>query len=387
MFTLKRPLLTLARSADERFAFMSFCALCAIAWSAFLDDGASLLLAAASVAGALAAEIITALLSGRSPEDDPSAELTSAREKNSASETDSVSASRRTKTSGRRRFLPKDASAAVSGLILALFLPGSLNPAFAAAGAFFGIAVIKLCFGGTAAPWFNPVLGGWLFIRLSWPGSWDAATEAAPVTFISTWINEVYAAGAGSPVTILAKHGFGGQNGLVITNFLNKTVFSLIKIELPEGYFDFFINPGPGIIADRGIIALIPGSIIMFAAMVNRASVSVIYLAVTAFLVRLAGALPFGGIVGGGDVFFALFSGGTLAAALFLITEPAVAPKSGAGRLVYATLAGALTWLFRYAKAESYGAVFAIALVNCLSPLIRMIEQKRRYEKPAGGPA
>jgi electron transport complex protein RnfD len=184
-----------------------------------------------------------------------------------------------------------------------------------------------------------------------------------------------------SPVTILNKNGFGTQNGEIITSFLNKTLFSLFNIEIPAAYLDFFINPGAGLIADRGLFALLIGSIIMIGAMGSSSVLSAVYAGVFLLVVRFAGALPFGGPPGAGDMIYGLFSGGTLAAALILVVEPASGPKSSFGKLVYVSFAALFTFMFRYGKAEACGALFAAALVNIFAPLFRIAEERWYYER------
>ncbi|GMO14585.1 MAG: hypothetical protein Pg6A_00090 [Termitinemataceae bacterium] len=341
LLVFQRPLLTFARSSNERMVVVSLCAFAAILQSAWFDRGWSLIVAAAALGGALVVDFFCAMR--------------------------------------YRHFRFTDGSSIVTALLLTLFLPNTINPVFAALGTAFAVGVVKYSFGGLGANWFNPALGGWLFIRFSWPDSFKEAMSPSSLTFISNFIKDPAGSFVASPVYMLTKNGFGTQNGELITNFLNKNLFSLINIELPSAYFDFFINPGAGIIADRGVIALIAASMIMIVAMVSRNILSAIYLFVLLAIVRIAGGLPFGGEIGSGDMFFCLFSGGTLAVALFVIVESATCPKTKGGRLIFVIIAALLTWVFRYVKAEGCAAIFAVAAVNIISPLFRMIEEKLCY--------
>jgi electron transport complex protein RnfD len=117
----------------------------------------------------------------------------------------------------------------------------------------------------------------------------------------------------------------------------------------------------------------------MIALGVSRFSVSACYLAVYLFLIRFAGALPWGGGLWEGDIFFGLFSGGTLVTAFLLLTEPSSGPKSGFGKIIFSILAAMFSFFFRYMKGEPYGAFFAVALLGALSPLARSIENRRIY--------
>jgi len=144
---------------------------------------------------------------------------------------------------------------------------------------------------------------------------------------------------------------------------------------------DLFVSRLPGIIADRGILALLAGTIIITASQVNRSWIPVVYLAVFGILVRFAGALPFGGVQWNGDVLFALCSGGTLTAAFFLAADPATGAKSSGGIFLAAVAGGVLAFLFRFYGAEPYGAFFAAVLINATLPLMRILENRRLYER------
>ncbi|MCL2881149.1 MAG: RnfABCDGE type electron transport complex subunit D, partial [Treponema sp.] len=161
-----------------------------------------------------------------------------------------------------------------------------------------------------------------------------------------------------------------------VSTFLNNTVFSFSGAELPHGYIDLLILRAPGIIADRGLLALLVGTIIITAFRITRSWIPLAYLAFLSFLVFIFGSLPFDGQFFRGDVLFTLFSGGTIAAAFILVSDPATGAKSRPGILI-AVLCGAyLTYLFRCTYFEMYGAFFAVALVNSFTPILRFFEKR-----------
>jgi electron transport complex protein RnfD len=167
----------------------------------------------------------------------------------------------------------------------------------------------------------------------------------------------------------------------IIRSFLNDRVLSFFGVELPGSYIDLFTSRFPGIIADRGILALLVGTIIITAFAVNRFWIPVIYLSVFSILVRFAGAIPYGGNNWNGDTLFALCTGGTLAAAFFLASDPATGAKSNMGIILVAAAGGCIAFLFRYYGAEAYGVVFVAVFVNAITPLIRRFERYRFYER------
>jgi electron transport complex protein RnfD len=242
-----------------------------------------------------------------------------------------------------------DGSAAASILILVLLLPHAINPVYAVLGAVFAMLLVKYSFGGLGANWVNPALGAWLFIRFSWPSLFSGVHPPIPS---------------------------GGGIDTLLRTFFNRTVFSLTGAELPPGYMELLLGLGTGgIIADRGLPILILGTILLTAVQVNRAWIPGLYLAAYGLLVRSFGALPGGGGLGEGDVLYCLCSGGTLAAAFLLISDPVTGAKTPLGMLFTTTLAAVLAFLFRYPGGELYGALTAAAMTNALVPLIRAAER------------
>jgi electron transport complex protein RnfD len=346
----QKPQVNLSRSTTGRMWLVSLCAGLALIQSSLSDGFASLALALTVVFAAVLTEFLILM------------------------ET-------------RRQGALKDGSAVASALVLALLLPNHIHPVYAAMGAVFAMVVVKHSFGGLGANWMNPALGGWLFVRCSWPGAFEKALDNSLLSLLKAGLGGEFTAAQGSPLGILkvnAPPGFlaaGSPQDNFLRTFLNNRVFSLTGAELPGAYIDLFNSPLPGIIIDRGLGALLLGTIIITASQVNRVRISVVFLGVYGFLIRLFGALPYGGGVGNGDILFGFFTGGTMAAAFLLIADPVTGPKSKGGGLICAALAGFFAYLFRYPGDEPYGAFFAVALMNALVPLVRNIETRGLYVK------
>jgi electron transport complex protein RnfD len=272
------------------------------------------------------------------------------------------------------------------------------------------MAVIKHSFGGLGTNWVNPALGAWLFVRFTWPGAFTQALEGSPLMVLTenhagglqtgglldpqgSLLGSLNQASQSPPGNIsgFLIPGFSGiTRGLYgvfnaldgnITSFLNKTIFSLTGAELPEGYIGLLFFTGNGIIADRGLLGILLGSMAITALHINRFWMPAVFLGVYALVIRFFGVIPFGGDVGGGDVLFALFSGATIATAFLMITDPVTGPKSRLGAGLIAALAALGAFIFRYLGFEPYGALYAVALANVLVPLIRDFEN---WGKPGG---
>jgi len=251
----------------------------------------------------------------------------------------------------------RDGSAAATALILTLLLPNLMHPFYAALGAAFAVTVVKYSFGGLGSNWINPAVGGWLFIRFSWPAAFTQALEGS-----SSSISEIPAVSGASALDSSA------------TDFLNNSVFSITGSQLPSGYIDLLFNSNPGIITDRGLFSLLIGTICITAAGINRGWIPLVFIAVYGFLIRLAGDLT--GLFWNGDILYGFFSGGTIAAAFILAAEPVSGAKFKPG-IIFAVFSGAvLSWFFRYKCMEYSGCFIALALVNCFTPLIKLAEEK-----------
>jgi electron transport complex protein RnfD len=322
---------------------ISACAGLAIFQSSLGDSFASLLVALAAVSGALLAELLigaaTGRLFGRPRAESPWSNY-------------------------------RDGSAVASALVLTLLLPNRIPPVFAFLGAVFAMTVVKQSFGGLGSNWVNPALGAWLFVRFSWPVAFATALGDAPLNFYAENLS------GGFPRL--------PDSDSFWTSLLNKTVFAPFGVDLPPGYLDLFAYSGPGIIADRGVLGFLLGSILITAGQVSRFRMPLCYLGVYCFLVRLFGALPLGGDFGAGDMLTGLFTGGILVAAFILIADPSTGPKSRAVTLLSAALGGSLSFVFRCLGFEPYGAFFAVALLNTLSPLFRCFETRFLYAGISG---
>ncbi|MDR1505528.1 MAG: RnfABCDGE type electron transport complex subunit D [Treponema sp.] len=344
MTLFQKPQVNLARSTRDRMWLLCAVGFLAVFQSSLGDSFRSLMLAAAVLAGALVTEMLFNLKD--------------------------------------RYWSIKDGSAAASAMVLTLLLPNQLHPLFGFLGAAFSMAVIKHSYGGLGSNWANPAAGGWLFIRAAWPAAFAGSVENSPLMRLALSVEQGLADPQGSPLSILKINGWQGASmDSLLSGFFNSSGFSLAGARLPEGYLSFFSAPGPGIIADRGLLFLVFGTMIFTASRSFRLWIPAAFLAIYSLLVRIFGALPFGGGLGNGDMLFVLLSGGTIAAAFMLVPDPATGPKSSPGYLAYILFAAAAAFLFRFPGNEPYGVIPAVLLGNALVPVIRRLENRLYYEK------
>ena len=254
-----------------------------------------------------------------------------------------------------------DGSAIAAALVMTLFLPNNISPFYAAIGSVFAIAIVKHSFGGLGSVWLNPAIGGWLFIRFSWAEQFNRAMESS---YLTLSIN-----GSGFfPIN-------SSLDGTVLP-FLNRTLFSISSTGFSEGYLGLLNSPYAGIIADRGALSLLLGTILIIVFRAGRSWVPLLYLLVFCFFYRLRGAIPYGGNSGEGDLFYVLFTGGTWAAAFFLAAETGGGAKSRLGVLALTVFGAFAAFLFRSSVNEAYGVVYAALLISTITPLVRIMENR-----------
>jgi len=258
----------------------------------------------------------------------------------------------------------KDGSAAATAMILSMLLPNQIHPVYIFFASAFAIIVVKHTFGGLGSNWLNPALGGWLFVRFSWPESFSKAISQPPS------ISEMVMAPDISPLDSS------------VTEFFNNSVFSLAGVQLPSGYVDLLFHNSAAIITDRGLFALLIGTVVITAIGINRGWVPLIFLAVYGFLIRFAADA---GMYWNGDLLYGIFSGGTIATAFILAAEPASGAKLKPGILFTVILGAVLSWFFRYRCMEYFGCFIALALTNCITPVIRLIEEKIFFPRKNNG--
>jgi electron transport complex protein RnfD len=333
----QKPQVNLVRSVTARMMLVSVCAGLAVAQSSLTDNGASLMIALAALSGAVASEFLLNF-----------------------------------KLQSRTLF---DGSAAASALVFTLLLPNTFPPLLAFLGSIFAMTVVKCSFGGLGGNWVNPAIGAWLFARFSWPGAFGGALKNSPFVNSTLLLKD-------SPLSRLAISGVttGGFLGEGVVDFLNRTFFSLFDVRLPPEYASLFAPRFPAIIADRGFLGLLAGTVVIIAFQAAKAWTPVVFLGVYVLLVRVFGSALSGGALGNGDILFGVCSGGVIAAAFLVNADPVTAPKSRRGKAAMTVLAAALAFVFRYLGSEPYGAFFAAALVNVLVPLIRVIESRLLYQ-------
>lgn len=227
-----------------------------------------------------------------------------------------------------------DLSAAVTGLILALNLPSTLNPLIAIFGSVAAIVVVKQMFGGIGMNFVNPAMAARIILMVSFP------------TAMTNWVNTQFAGvdAVSSATPMAAEAG----------------TYSYMEL--------FFGNHG-GSMGETCAVALILGGIYLVARRVISPIIPVVYIGTTAVLSFVLGQNPVQQVL----------SGGLLLGAVFMATDYTTSPITKWGKVVYAVGCGVMTVLIRTYAELPEGVSFSILLMNILTPLIESITTPKPF--------
>jgi electron transport complex protein RnfD len=250
---------------------------------------------------------------------------------------------------GRSQSSLGDGSAVVTGVILAFSLPPSLHLYMAFLGGVVAIALAKAVFGGLGQNLFNPAMVGRAFLMICFPAAMVTWTPTVPMQ--EAGVNAVTMA---TPLYAAAKH-----------------------LALP-GSLDLFLgNVGGSVGETSALAALIGGLWLVFRRVADwRPVVGVLgSAAVFAAVAHLIDPSAYEGPL------FHLTSGALMFGAFFIATDYVGAPLSPSGRLLFGVGVGLLVMVIRLFGSYPEGVMFAILIMNALTPLI----DRWTVPKPFGG--
>ena len=245
-----------------------------------------------------------------------------------------------------------DLSAVVTGVLLALVSPVTLEYWAILIGDFFAIVFVKQLFGGIGTHFVNPALAGRAVLLASYAGA------------MTRWINP-----AADKAAIL------GSNVDAVTA---ATTMSYLKTGDMEGLkaaytiADGFLGKIGGSLGEVSAAALILGGVYLIWRKVINWQTPVAYIgtvAVLSFLFPKAGT-------GLEWMLYSVFGGGLMLGAFFMATDYATSPVTKKGQVIFGIGCGLFTVLIRYFGSYNEGVCYSIMVMNLLVPLID------KYTKP-----
>ena len=161
-----------------------------------------------------------------------------------------------------------------------------------------------------------------------------------------------------------------------ITAFLNKYIFRLFNVSVPEGFISLIWDSHSIIPAFRFNFAIVISAIIIFSDNAFSMIIPSLFLFVYCLMVRLFGTYLMGGEFNQGDIILALFSSGMLFCATFLIQWYGTIPVTVGGKIILGTLSGIIAFSIVGAGTSPVGMVYTVLLSNIICMIIRIFEEK-----------
>ncbi len=251
----------------------------------------------------------------------------------------------------KKDFVP-DGSAAVTGLLLALNVSGTLPWYLLLIGILVAIGLAKHIYGGLGGNPFNPALVGRVFLFISFP------------TQMTTWMKAGSWKISDALVTSATPLGILKDKGMETALAQN-------------GYMDMFLGNIGGSMGEISVLALLIG----FAFLVIRGRIKIaIPVSYIGTVLLISSIFYFVNPNQYGSPLFHILSGGLMLGALFMATDMVTSPSTIKGCLIFGFGCGVITMLIRYFGAMPEGVSFSILIMNAVKPLI---ERKTRL-KPFG---
>ena len=239
-----------------------------------------------------------------------------------------------------------DFSAAVTGAILAFSLPATAPWYSAVIGSVVAIGIGKALFGGLGMNLFNPAMVGRAFVMIAFAGALGAAGYQDPASRIDIMTQA-------TPLTAFKQSG-------IVTNLA-----------------DLFWGTTNGSLGEISALACLVGG--LYLCLRRTASWQIPFsMLVTAGLLAL---LDTGLDTGGWGVLHHICGGAMLFGAFFIATDPVSSPLTPRGKMVFGAGIGALVMLIRIFSGYPEGVMFAVLLMNALTPLIN----RWTIPRPFGG--
>ena len=223
-----------------------------------------------------------------------------------------------------------DLSCIVTGLILALNMPPTIDLYIPVLGGIFAIVVAKMLFGGLGQNFINPALAGRSFLLISFTSQMSKFVDLDGFT-------------AATPL-VLAK-----QN-----------IFNFTSTEM-------FLGIYPGTIGETSVICLLIGAIYLLIKKVISIRIPIIYILTFTIFIMLFGGKNSTDIR---FIYTEVFGGGLVFGAFYMATDYVTSPVTSFGKTIYAIFLGLLTGLFRIYGKSAEGVSYAILIANLFVPLI-----------------
>ncbi len=230
----------------------------------------------------------------------------------------------------------KDCSAGVTGIILALSLPGSAPWFVGVIASFVAMGIGKIIFGGLGMNIFNPAMVGRAFVMIAFAGLMGAGSYENITGLVD----------AVSGATPLSALKFSNTPALISHLFWGNTNGSIGETS--------------------SAACLIGGLFLVF----RKTASWQIPVSILLTVLVLAGITDLAGTGSGLFLMHQLFGGSLMFGAFFIATDPVTSPLTSKGKLIFGFGTGLLIIIIRLFSGYPEGVMFAVLMMNAVTPLI-----------------
>ena len=233
-----------------------------------------------------------------------------------------------------------DLSAVVTGMILALTMPANAPWWMLVVGSATAILFVKQLFGGIGDNFVNPAATARAVLLASWPALMSGGAYTAPLDAVS----------GATPLAIL------GRSAEAVAQAAPSTL-------------DLFIGRIPGCIGEVSKIAILLGRVYLLIRKTITWHIPVTMIASFMLFTWLFGGDPLQGVLMGSVLF----------GAVFMATDYVTSPMTHKGQIIFASGIGLLIALIRMFGGYPEGTMYAILIMNVLTPLIDRVTHGKIY--------
>ena len=240
----------------------------------------------------------------------------------------------------------KDLSAVVTGVILAMNMPSTAPWWMLVIGSAVAILLVKQLFGGIGDNFVNPAIAARAVLLASWPALMSGGAYVTPFDGVSS----------ATPLAIFS------QSAEAVSSATANAV-------IPPSMMDLFLGRIPGCIGEVSKIAILLGLAYLLLRKTITWHIPVAMIASFMLFTWLFGGDPLQGVLMGSVLF----------GAVFMATDYVTSPMTHKGQIIFASGIGLLIALIRMFGGYPEGTMYAILIMNVLTPLIDRVTHGKIY--------
>ncbi len=241
----------------------------------------------------------------------------------------------------------RDLSAGVTGIILGLSLPATAPWFVGCIGAVVAVGIGKMVFGGLGMNIFNPAMVGRAFVMIAFAGNLAASGYVDPAGGVDILSQA-------TPLTAYKQTGAAAPMSLLFWGLTN------------------------GSLGETSAVACLLGGVYLCLRRAASWQISAGVLISTAVIGGVANLADPGSQW---SALHHLLGGALLFGAFFIATDPVTSPLTPKGKWIFGISIGALVMLLRLFSGYPEGFMFAVLLMNAVTPLIN----RWTIPRPFGG--